>query len=205
MSPTHSCTTSRIPHHARDARGAEALFAGGAHVIDVQIKNESPRAISTLNPLPDSLKHYLTSYSCAPRCEPGAMAAQAPVGGDRAGQGDAGRGHCDRLPVIAAGETIMARESVKASKRRAAVSRRERMPGILDLRRRCRRRGRVLLHRGRRRGRSLPPQSWPCRRGGDHHAGVCRLPHGARPARDTVRGRVQAVVARRAPATPGSR
>ncbi len=31
--------------------------------IDVQIKNENPQAISTLSHLPDSLKHYLTSYS----------------------------------------------------------------------------------------------------------------------------------------------
>jgi len=34
-----------------------------AAAIDTQIKNENSRAISTLNRLPDSLKHYLTSYS----------------------------------------------------------------------------------------------------------------------------------------------
>ena len=31
--------------------------------IDIQIKNENLRAISTLNRLPNSLKHYLTNYS----------------------------------------------------------------------------------------------------------------------------------------------
>ncbi len=31
--------------------------------IDVQIKNENLRAISTLSRLPNPLKHYLTSYS----------------------------------------------------------------------------------------------------------------------------------------------
>jgi len=36
----------------------------GTHgAIDVQIKNENPQAMLTLGRLPNSLKHYLRSYS----------------------------------------------------------------------------------------------------------------------------------------------